>query len=63
MLTWMNEDTQKTAVSKMVTEMLRHFDQEERKTDGSRHWDNIKPTLVREFAREGARDFDDSADS
>ena len=30
-----------------------------KKTDGERHWDNIKPTLVRAFAREGARDFDD----
>ena len=48
-----------TAVSKMVTKMLRHCDQEERQTDGSRHWDNIKPTLLRAFAREGAQDFDD----
>ena len=47
-----------TAVSKMVTQMLRHYDQEERQTDGLRHWVNMKPTLVRAFAREGARDFD-----
>ena len=37
--------------------MLRHCDQEERQTDGSRHWDTIRPTLVRAFAQEGARDF------
>ena len=43
----------------MVTKMLRHYDQEERQTDGSRHWDNIKPTLVRALAQEGAREFDD----
>ena len=48
-----------TAVSKMGTQMLRHYDQEERQTDGSRHWDTIRPTLVRAFAREEARDFDD----
>ena len=39
--------------------MLRHYDQEERQTDGSKHWDIIRPTLVRAFAREEARDFDD----
>ena len=43
----------------MVTKVLRHYDQEERQTEGSRHRDNIKPTLVKAFAREGARDFDD----
>ena len=41
--------------------MLRHFDQEERQTDGSRHLDSIKSVLVRKFAHEGARDFDDEA--
>ena len=48
-----------TAVSKMVTKILRHDDQEERQTDSSRHWDTIRPTLVKAFAREEARDFDD----
>ena len=43
------------AVTKMVTNMLCHYDQEERQTDGSRPWDNIKPTLVREFARRSTR--------
>ena len=38
---------------------LRHYDQEEGQTDGSRHWDTMSPTLVRAFAREEARDFDD----
>ena len=48
-----------TAVSKMVTKMRRPHDQEDRQTDGSRYWDNTEPTLVRAFAREEARDFDD----
>ena len=42
---------------KMVTKILRHYDLEERQTDGSRHWDTIRPILVRAFAQEGARDF------
>ena len=28
--------------SKTVTTMLRHFDQDERETDGSRHWESFK---------------------
>ena len=47
------------SISKMVTTMLRHFDQEERRLDGSRHWDSIKPVLMKAFAHEGAQDFDD----
>ena len=43
----------------MVTQPLRHYDQQERQTYGSRHWDRIRPTLVRAIAREEARDFDD----
>ena len=49
------------SISKTVTTMLRHFDQEERQTDGSRHWDSIKLVLERKFAREGARDSSDEA--
>ena len=47
------------SVSKMVTTMLRHFDQEERQIDGSRHWDSTNPVLMRAFAHEGAQDFSD----
>ena len=49
------------SMSRLVTTMLRHFDQEERQTDGSRYWDSIKSVLVRRFAQQGARDFDDEA--
>ena len=34
-------------ISETVTTMLRHFDQDERETDGSRHWDSKKSTLWR----------------
>ena len=46
------------SVSKMVRTMLRHYDQDERQRDGSRHWDSIKPVWMKAFAHEGARDFD-----
>ena len=39
--------------------MLRHYDQDERQRDGSRHWDPGKPVLMKAFAHKGARDFDD----
>ena len=51
-------DTLKVAVSKMVTKMPRHYDQEERQTDGSRHWGTSRPILMKAFAREEARHFD-----
>ena len=34
------------AVSKMVTKMPRHYDQDERQPGGSRHWDRIRPVLL-----------------
>ena len=43
----------------MVTKILRHYDQEERQTDGSRHLDTISPVLLRAFAEEGLRDSDE----
>ena len=44
-----------------VTKMSHHFDQEERESDGSRHWHSIQSGKERNFAREGARDFSDEA--
>ena len=46
-------------VSKTVTTMWRHYDQDERESDGSRHWEAIKSVFLRTFARNGARDFSD----
>ena len=39
--------------------MLRHYDQDERESDGSRHWEAVKSVFLRKFARDGARDFSD----
>ena len=47
------------SVSTLVTAMLRHHDHDERQRDGSRHWDSIKPVLMKAFAHKGARDIDD----
>ena len=35
------------SISKTVTTVLRHFDKDERESDGSRHWESIKSVLVR----------------
>ena len=43
----------------MITKMVRHFDQDERKEDGSYHWETVKSLLVRKFAQERARGFSD----
>ena len=33
------------SISKTVTKIRRHFDQEERESDGSRHWHSMKPVI------------------
>ena len=35
------------SISKAVTTMSRHFDQDEGQTDGSRHWDSLRSVLVK----------------
>ena len=42
-----------------ITSILRHFDQDERESDGSTHWDGIKSVLLRGFVRDGVQDFSD----
>ena len=43
----------------MVTRMVRHYDQDERQSDASLHWDAIRPVLLKAFAKHGARTFSD----
>ena len=45
------------AVSKMVSRMVRHYDQDERQTVASLHWDTLRLVLLKAFAKHGARDF------
>ena len=44
-------------ISKTITSILRHFDQDERESDGSRHWEGIKSILLTRFERDGVQDF------
>ena len=44
----------------MTSKMVRHFDQDERQTDGAVHWDSLKSVLVKGFRRNGAENFPDS---
>ena len=37
--------------------MFRHFDQDERGSDRSRHWEGIKTVLLRKLERDGVQDF------
>ena len=36
---------------------MRHYDQHERQSDASMHWDTIRPVLLKAFTKHGARDF------
>ena len=38
-----------TAVSKMVTRMVRHYDQDKREPDAALHWDTTRPVLLKAF--------------
>ena len=49
--------TLSAAISKLVIRLVRHYDEEERETDGAVHWDTINPKLLRAFGHQGARDF------
>ena len=46
-----------TAISKVVTRLVRHHDQEERQSDLAVQWETKRPVLVNAFAKHGARDF------
>ena len=46
-------------ISKIVTTMLRHYDQDERESDGSKHWEAVKSVLLRKFDLDGVRDIND----
>ena len=42
-------DSVETRISQCVTNMVRHHDQEERETDGARHWDGVLSALKGKF--------------
>ena len=47
------------ALSIAVWKKLRHYDQDERQSHASLHWDAITPILLKAFATHGAGDFSD----
>ena len=59
MLTHQMEDIWQCQFPRWSQHCFDIFDLEDRQPDGSRHWDSIKPELMKGFAHEGARDFDD----
>ena len=46
-----------TAISKMVSRLVRHYDQEEQQLDAAVHWSTTRPILVKAFANRRARDY------
>ena len=47
-------------LSKLVTKIIRHHDQDEREQDGSYHWDTVRSVLLKAFAQRGAGEFSDN---
>ena len=43
------KDFKSSYISKMVTKMVRHHDQDERDHDGAVHWNTMYPVLLRKF--------------
>ena len=52
-------DPFETRISMCVTNMVRHHDQEERETDGARHWDGVLPVLKGKFRNQLETEFSD----
>ena len=52
-------DSLETRISKCVTNMVRHHDQDERETDGARHWDGVLSVLKGKFQNQLDKEFTD----
>ena len=53
-------DSFETRISKCVTNMVRHHDQDERETDGARHWgDGVLSVLKGKFRNQLEKEFTD----
>ena len=48
-----------TRISKCVTNLVRHHDQDEREADGAMHWDVILPVLKGRFKKQLVKEFTD----
>ena len=52
-------DSLETRISKCITNMVRHHDQDERETDGARHWDGVLSVLKGKFRNQLDKEFMD----
>ena len=52
-------DSFETRISKCVTNMVRHHDQDERETDGAGHWDGVLSVLKGKFRNQLEKEFTD----
>ena len=52
-------DSFETRISKRVTNMVRHHDQDKRETDGAMHWDVVLPVLKGRFRNQLEKEFTD----
>ena len=52
-------DSLETRISKCVTNMVRHNDQDERETDGARHWDGVLSVLNGKFRNQLEKEVTD----
>ena len=52
-------DSLETRISKCVTNMVRHHDQDERETDGARHWDGVLSVLNGKFRNQLEKEVTD----
>ena len=52
--------TFETEVSKLVMRLARHYDQDEKDTDGAVHWNSMGPKLRKAFQKAGGHKFSDT---
>ena len=52
--------TREAEVSTLVMRLVRHYNQNERKTDGAAHWKSMCPKLRKAFQKTGGHIFSDS---
>ena len=52
-------DSFETRISKCVSNMVRHHDQDERETDGASHWDGVLSVLKGKFRNQLEEEFTD----
>ena len=55
-----SKETLQAEISKLVTRLVRRYDQDERETDGAVHWKSMGPKLLKAFQKAGGQKFSDT---